>query len=356
MLGLVAFVELVAVGVALALRNQASPEPVIVERVVTEYVPLAITAPEVPNPAGPTPEPVPTTTRPEPRPLPKAFTNTEELMSIPPAPESSLPKLKAPFIDDPVVERLVREAREARVKGNIGAAIVKLEEAQKAAPDDANILYQFAEIFEAVGNYEKAADYYEKVFALGPRKAGSLLKLAAHKLSHGFESAGRMEGKLTLGRIRHFNDKRVEAGERIIITVPIVSAPGQHIEPNNVTVDVFFFDKQNDKIREAIETSQRSQKWLTEPVDWKDDGEELLQVTYVIPPADERDLHLVGKRTYFGQVVELHYGEELLDHQAWPRTLARQRNVPEANPLFIPEEFIPENLNESNPLLPPLPR
>jgi len=30
--------------------------------------------------------------------------------------------------------------------------------------------------------------------------------------------------------------------------------------------------------------------------------------------------------------------------------------VPEANPLFIPEEFMPEELNEANPLLPPLPR
>ena len=135
-----------------------------------------------------------------------------------------------------------------------------------------------------------------------------------------------------------------------------MAAPNREIKPELVKVDVFFFDKLNDEIHEATPASQREYKWLTEPVDWKDAGEELLQVTYVIPPGDERDLHLLGERKYFGQVVELHYDGELLDNQAWPRTLARQRNVPEANPLFIPDEFIPEDLNEANPLLPPLPK
>ena len=352
MLALIAFVELVAVGVALALRNSASKEPIVVERIVKEYVSLDLTpVATVNSPPALADPPVERLS-----PLPKAFTNEDQLMKIPTADPTGSPTLKTPFINDPIVERLVREARQERVKDNIGAAIVKLEEAQQTAPDEPNVLYQFAEIFGAVGHYEKAADYYEKVFALGPQKAGSLYELSAHKLAVGFEHAQKMEGKLTLGRIRHFNDNRVTEGEKVILTIPVLAAPNQEIDPSKLVLNVLFFDKRNGKIHQATSDSKMLDKWITEPLNWKDSGEELLQFTYIIPSEDDRNVHLLGEREYFGQVVELLYDNELLDHQAWPRTLALHRNVPEANPLFIPEEFMPEELNEANPLLPPLPR
>lgn len=351
MLALIAFVELVAVGVALALRNNAPKDPVVVERVVTEYVPLNLTPPVSEKTVPPVVAPP---VKDAPPPI-VGFTNEEQLMNIPTAEPGASPTLKTPHISDPIVERLVQEARQERVRDNLGAAILKLEDAEQKAPDEPNVLYQFAEIFGAVGHYEKAADYYEKVFALGPQKAGSLYELSAHKLAVGFIHAQKMEGKLTLGRIRHFNDKRVTQGEKIILTIPVLAAPDQEIDPTKLTLNVIFFDKRNGKIHQATPDSKMSNKWITEPLNWKDSGEELLQFTYVIPPEDDRNLHLLGERAYFGQVVELLYDNELLDHQAWPRTLARQRNVPEANPLFIPAEFMPEELNEANPLLPPLP-
>lgn len=352
MLVVVAFVELVAVGVALALRNKSSPtEQVVVERVVTEYVPLT----------APPRDPIPSIAllTPSPRhvvPVPKAFTNTEEILKTEAAVLGAVPTLEAPYIENPEVERLVVEAREARVKDDIGATILKLEAAQEVAPNDPNVLYQFAEVFGAVGHYEKASDYYQKVFNLGPIKAGSLYELASHKLSVGFEQAQKMEGKLTLGRIRHFNDKRVKAGERIILTIPVLAAPNQEIDPKKIDLEVTFFDKRDGKIHQATSDSELTPKWITKPLDWSDSGEELLQYTYVIPPGDKRDIHLLGERKHFGQVVKLQYNGELLDHQAWPRTLAHQRNVPEANPLFIPPEFLPEDINVANPLLPPLPK
>lgn len=358
MLGLVAFVELVAVGVALALRSQGSAEPVVLERVVTEYVPVSVPAAAPSTPVASEiaeREPAPAPVQP-PSNLPKPFTNEEEILGLPSVPAPAKPVLNTPFIADPVVERLVEEAREARVRDDIGAAIVKLEEAQQHQVDEPNVLYLFAEIFEAVGNYDQAADYYEKVFAQGPKKAGSLYELAAHKLSHGFEEARSMQGHMTLGRVRQFNDKRVAEGEKVILTIPIMSAPGREIDPNLVKVDVFFFDKLNDEVHDASAASTRESRWLTDPVDWKGNGEELLQVTYFIPPGNQRDRHLLGERKYFGQVVELHYDDELLDHQAWPRTLALQRDVPESDPLFIPEDFPVEDWNEGNPLLPPLPQ
>ena len=40
MLVVIAFIEVVAVGLALALRMNSQEEPVVVERVVTEYLPM----------------------------------------------------------------------------------------------------------------------------------------------------------------------------------------------------------------------------------------------------------------------------------------------------------------------------
>ncbi len=345
MLVVVAFVELVAVGVALALRTTAANSPLVEQRVVTEYVLPPV---EPPPPAEILPAPA--------LPIPKAFTNEEELLSGPAKRLGTTPTLKAPFIDDPEVSRLVHEAREARVRNDIGAAVLKLEAAEERAPAEPNVLYQFAEVFGAVGHYEKAADYYQKVFNLGPVEAGALYELASHKLSVGFEQAQKMEGKMTLGRIRHFHDKRVDTGERIVLTIPVLAAPGQEIDDNKLSIEVTFYDKRNGKIHQATSDSELRHKWLTTPLNWSESGEELLQYTYIIPPGDKRDIHLLGEREHFGQVVELRYHGELLDHQAWPRTLAKQRNVQEVSPLFIPPEFLPENLNEANPLLPPLPR
>ena len=352
-LAVVAFLQLVAVGVALALRNDPAEPAVVVERVITEYVPMNLpVAPPVPT--EPTPDPQPDT--PTLSPIPKAFTNIEEILSNTSGPASAKPQLDAPFIADPEVERLVNEAREARLRDNIGAAVVKLEAALEKAPDDPNVLYQFAEVFGAVGHYDKAADYYQKVFNLGPIEAGALWELASHKLSVGFEQAQRMEGKMSLGRVREFKDARVEAGQQVVLTIPVLAAPGQRVDSNKVNIEVTFFDKRRGEVHQASPESRRIHKWITGPLDWSDSGEELLQYTYTIPPGDERDLHLLGRPTYFGYSVVLHYNGELVDHQAWPRTLARQRNVPEADPLSIPPEFPPGEINHANPLLPPLPR
>jgi len=347
-LAIIAFLELVAVGLALAVRNQSEEPGKVVERVVTEYLPL-----EPPARSTPPATPAPTG---KPSPIPKAFTNIEELVSSDAGPLGATPTLKAPFIANPEVERLVAQAREARVRDDIGAAVLKLEAAEGLAPTEPNVLYQFAEVFVAVGHYDKAADYYQKVFNLGPVTAGALYELASQKLSLGFEQALGMEGKMRLGRIRQYSDQDQNGSKRVILTIPVLAAPGHSVDENKLSVQVTFYDKRNGKIYQATSDSNLRHKWTTPPLDWDDSGEELLQYTYIIPPEDKRDMHLLGERSHFGQVVEMRYGGELVDHQAWPRTLAEQRNIQQSSPLFIPSDFPPGPINEANPLLPPLPR
>lgn len=338
-MGLVAFVELVAVGVALALQKQRPAETRIVERV--KYVPLSDlsgAAPAVPVAAVPVVTP----------PVPARVISA-------PAPVVAV-HLATPLIADPIVERLVAEAQAARVADDMGRAIVKLEEAEGRAPNEPNMLYQFGQVFEAMGVYDKATDYYQKVFELGVTGGGSLYELAAHKLSQGFVGADEMQGKLALGRIRQFADPRVMDGQKIVLTVPVLAAKGQELDPLDVELVVSFYDKLDGEIVPAAPRNKPSYKWVTEPVDWQDPaGEELLQVTYFIPKGDVQEMHLFGQRAHFGQLVELSYEAELVDRQAWPRTLAREKNAPERDPLFLPDQFLPDDINMDNPLLPALP-
>ena len=347
-LGLLAFIELGAVGMAMVLQDRQAGTPQVVERV--EYVALD------PRPAPETPfrpplEPV------APSPAPAAMAAAS--FPVPPAAEIPMATrpLKTPRIADPVVERLVAEAREARVAGDMRRAIVKLQEAETRTPDEPNMLYQYGQVLEAMGVYHKATDYYQKVFELGAVGAGSLYELAAHKIAHGFVGVDEMRGKLALGRVRQFEDPRVPDGEKVIITVPVLAAPNHDMEPSQVEVVVSFFDMLDGEVVPAATRNKPSTKWVTEPVDWKDaSGEELLQVTYFIPKGNLQELHLFGQRKHFGQLVKLNYQAELVDNQAWPHTLARQVNVPERDPLFLPEEFLPADMNPDNPLLPTLPQ
>jgi hypothetical protein len=342
-MGLIAFAELGAIGVALALQKQRPPETRVVEKV--RYLPMPavggaapVAGTPVPVPAIPTPAPLETALPPAPVPAP--------VMS-----------LTTPPIADPIVERLVAEAQAARVAEDMGRAIVKLEEAESRAPDEPNMLFQFGEVFEAMGVYDKATDYYQKVFELGVSGGGSLYQLASRKLSQGFVGAEEMQGKMALGRIRQFSDPRVPDGQKVVITVPILAAKGQALVPEDVEVVVSFFDKLDGEVVPAAPRNEPKYKWVTEPVDWKDaTGQELLQVTYFIPRGDLQERHLFGQREHFGQLVELSYKSELIDRQAWPRTLAREQNAPERDPLFLPEEFLPDDINMDNPLLPPLPQ
>ncbi|MEO1826051.1 MAG: hypothetical protein ABGZ31_10100, partial [Roseibacillus sp.] len=144
----IAFIEVVAVGLALALRMNSQTAPVVVERVVTEYLPIQ---PPAANSRVTITEPAAGSTA-EPSPLPAPFTTAEELVNSDAEPLDATPSLKTPFIANPEVERLVVQARQARVRDDIGAAVLKLEAAEGIAPEEPNVLYQFAEVFGAVGH------------------------------------------------------------------------------------------------------------------------------------------------------------------------------------------------------------
>lgn len=351
-LGLIAFVELAAVGVALGLQRQTPPEvvfsqPEIREKIVTRYQtlpaeketvivekPVYIERKIAALPKGP--------------PLDYQFEAPKNL------------KLAVPPIANPVVERLVEQSRTLRIAGDSMRAMLKLEEAAKSAPNDANVLYQFAEVYGAMGIYDRAADHYQKVFELGTTGAGSLYEMAAIKLRDGIEQPEDMATKFALGKVRVYRDTTWEEGERVILTIPVSAAPDLGLNASELDralqVQVHLYDQLDgsQKLWDNA-TSSMDTQWVTEPVDWQDGGEEFLRVIYEIPSQNDGANHLLGQRKYFGQVVELYYESALIDRLASPRRLAKEVKARGEEVYFYPENYVPDDFNFENPLLPPLP-
>ncbi|HEX7260740.1 MAG TPA: hypothetical protein VF258_02910 [Luteolibacter sp.] len=341
-LALIAFSQLLVAGMALATRFEESRE---VREVIKEVPKLVVVrVPAEPDRASPVVSrppmavPPPVASQPLPEPLP----------------------VVTPKVEDPKSERMLKEARQARVAGDMGVAIIKLEEALSQSPEDPNVHYELGLVHEQMGVFDTAAAHYEKVFQMGVAGAGALYELAAGKLRDGFEEPSTL-GKLSLGRVRIFKDPNDEAGQHVVLTVPVQKAPGEDIEIGELAVSVSFFNRTaKGEIIPLEDKSWVTEKWVSMPFDWAG-GEESLRMNYLIPKQDAQTEHLFGERTYYGQVVSLMYKGEILDVQAWPRDLAakipKQPSAAQGNSVLpefqdtLPPDFDPN----ANPLLPPLP-
>ena len=312
-LGVIAFGQLLAGGIAVAVRVEKAREVRVEEKIVTKIVTVE-TRPSsmIPAPAAPVVAVLPPPPVPAHAPLPPAR------------------PLAAPPIADPTVERLVQEARKARLASDVGAAMVKLAEAREMAPSDPNVLYETGLLFEEMSVYDvrmvdQAADAYQAVFALGTTGAGVLYTMAADKLRDGIAMPEQMRGELRLGRLRIFPDHEFKDGERTVVTVPVQAAPGAQIGTNDLSVQVDFYDSTviNGK-KEIVQCAvQAIPEWVSGALDFVG-GEESLRLTYVLPPQDARQEQLFGKRNYYGVVAKLYYKGELMDTVPWPRHLAAQ--------------------------------
>lgn len=350
LMAVMAFGQIMISGVAIAMRMENARTVKVVEKLVPSQ-PHVVIHPQTDVAVIPSVTAMPSDSAPiikPTQPLPEVAPMTHPLP--PPRP------LATPETADPVAERLVKEAKAARVSEDMMTAITKLDQALQTSPHDAHALYELGLCHEAMGIYDKARHYYHQVYQLGTTAAGGLYLKAAEKLKEGFEQPLDKIHRVVLGRPRVFKDPNREKGEKVIITIPIQAAPGEQVEGRDLEVIVKFFDEVG--ARKEITPADTSHskvasKWMTEPLDWAT-GEELLQITYTLPPQDQQQEHLFGAKHYYGQVVELSYKAELIDAQAWPRILAHKLNKPDASPVFLDREM-PPGYNPDNPLLPNAP-
>jgi hypothetical protein len=305
-------------------------------------------------------------------PAPRTEPSLAAVIARPPAPDptNDLPAptpLAMPVVEDPHSELLLKEARRAKVAGDMDVAITKLEDALAESPDDPSLHYELGLVFEQMGVYDSAAAHFQKVNSMGT-DAGALYQLAAAKLRDGVEPPEAALGKLSLARVRIFKDPKNDAGQRVVLTIPVQKAPGEEIENLvDIAVVVTFFNRNSKGEIVELEPENKSwvtgaDNWISLPFDWAG-GEETLRMTYTIPPQDVQTEHLFGGRTYYGQVVTLLYQGVVLDVQAWPRDLAARMGAQSAAPRagagepLLPEfqDTLPPDFDQNQGLLPPLP-
>mgnify|MGYP006072938943 FL=1 len=307
-MGLIAFVQLMTVGAAMAFRTSSSATPEAVTRVVKEYVTVELKAPIVAQALEL-----------------KGLTQAEMRALLSSVDEASLGESEtlstSPMIADPVIERLVNDARSARIASDNVAAMTKLEEAYLKEPKNSHVLYEMAVTFETMGINDTAADYYVKVFQLGP-KAGSLFKKAASKIAKGLET--NVTGLASLGAVRKMLPQKMPEGERRGITLSIAVAPGREFDPMLLQPTVHFFEKVDGKVVGAnVEESElgRGNYWMDQPVNYQD-GEEMVEVWYLVRNQDARGQFILGERKFYGFIAELYYDGKLVDIVPQPRTLS----------------------------------
>ena len=130
-------------------------------------------------------------------------------------------------------------------------------------------------------------------------------------------------------------DPTVAEGQRVVLNVLIKSAPEITINPEYVHVRVDFYDVVNEDMVD-LTRAVPANRWVTQPVNWQDQSEELLEVTYFLPPQADQEIVDFGHRAYHGYVVKIYYHDQLQDVIAEPASLLRaisNRGAPGAWPI-----------------------
>ena len=309
-LALVAFVQLMSVGVAVAFRSQRVPLPS--EKVVKEYVvvPRAAVTVDVPQRAKAPPVMMVDDEEEVPDLLPVAKVGEGEVLD------------EAPVVLDPVVERLLKDARDARIQRDLNLAHTKLAEARLAAPDDPNVLYGLGANYEALGVFDKATAFFLEVYQAGPLRAGSLYEKAGIKLAQGL--VPEVKDLAILGYGRMTTPSRVDGGERRTLILPVEVSRSKSFDPMLFKPRVRFYEEVDGTVVQAdIARGDAGSEWVTGAADWRD-GEEMAEVWYFVPDQDSATGLLFGERKFYGFVAELYYDGRLVDIKAQPRTLLKE--------------------------------
>lgn len=227
---------------------------------------------------------------------------------------------KNAIVDDAAeMDRLLKASRVAMIEGDMRLCIVRLEQASVINPEHPALLYFFGMAYEKLLNVDKAREYYTRLFSMRER-AGGFFEKAAMRLKGGFETPDAMRGKMSFGPIQSRHSYNTADGETVVLTIPVLLAPGQDIRPEDVYISIQFFDIVNGKNVQLTRAESPATRWLHEDLDWGD-GEELLEVTYRMPVLSGEEMAAFGELKYYGYTVKLFYKGEPLDCVGSPAAL-----------------------------------
>lgn len=231
-------------------------------------------------------------------------------------------------------------------------ALEVLKKADLQSPDQPAVMAEMAQCYEQMGLPDKGNALWRRLESMDPARAAGFRDMASRRLSStpvsamaGVSSsigAGDAPKVLSLGACDAQRDPTTLNGEKVVLRIPILRHGMSAIDPNQVDIDVFFFDRVNgEKVAQTIANEPLS-TWSSPPVDWSGVGEEALDVTYFLPALTPGEIQNHGRRSYHGYVVRLYYQHKLQDVAAEPRDLLE----------FGSRK--PESAGGGNPLLPPV--
>ena len=235
------------------------------------------------------------------------------------------------------VAALVKAARYAQIEGDLKVAVLKLEQAMRMEPDNPVVLYYYGLTYEWLRNADKSREFFLKVYTQR-EKAGKYFSRAAKHLQAGFSRAADMRGDMSFGTILEYRDPECRTGERVKLTVPILMKDGLNVRPEDLRIIIQFFDEVNGKKVEKTRAQELPYTWVTEPVDWAD-GEEIMEMTYYMPPLTEEETIAFGSLKYYGYTAKLYYKGEPMDCQASPPVLFLLEQMKQSAPSGMPELY-----------------
>jgi hypothetical protein len=226
------------------------------------------------------------------------------------------------------VAELLAEAERLEGGPVAGDALVPLEEAATLQPRNPEILSRLGSLHERLGQTELAETAWENLIALGP-DAGRFLDVAEIRLrvlkNEGVaEPAGEETLQLrdqiglqpgsSLGVVDLKIDDEEDGGVAMKnLRLAVKARPGEPIDGRDVRINVTFYEMLNGEI---VPTMSRVQSvWFTTPVDWKNEGIEILEVKYEVPrigpdggPAPQ----------YYGYLINIYHRGQLQETRADP--------------------------------------
>lgn len=237
------------------------------------------------------------------------------------------------------VKVLVSDSDKAFRIGDFDLGISKIQEAGKLVPGDPGILLRLARLQEKMGKPAEALATYRGVLALpslpAELRAQTERKIATIRIPEAqtgpvVEAAAegtdaRDEFGLQPGADLGIVDTRLTEsdGGKKILRISIKSRPALRVDPRQMAVHVFFYDReQSGNIR--LTESQIQTEWTSPPVNWSEDQPELLNAIYTPPAASAGAV----QAEYAGYVVGIYYNNELQDTRAEPGSLAREHPLP----------------------------
>ncbi len=283
-----------------------------------------------------------------------------EVAATPPPPTAVISTVTAESTPSPTEggsdqERLAELMKEVeKLEGGTapGDALVPLEEAVALQPRNPEILSRLAGLQERLGQAELAQETWKSVLDLGP-DAGRFLDVAEIRLrllrqDHA-SSAGSLELRdqvglqpgSTLGVVDLKLNDSSDGGNAIKdLRLAVKARPGEPVDGSDVRINVTFYEMLDGEI---VPTMSRVQSmWFTSPVDWKNEGIEILEVKYEVPRIGPDG---GPPPRYYGYMVNIYHRGQLQETRADPVDL---------------QELFPPPLNElpdfeDQPELPSLP-